>query len=116
MMRRDWRLTSREDFRHLREQGQTVRHAWVNLSWTANEQGHNRYGFITTKQLGGAVARNRVRRRLRAIMSQRHAALHQGFDVLLIARAAVVGQPFAALEQTIVDLTRRAGLERDSTP
>ncbi|MDZ4769405.1 MAG: ribonuclease P protein component [Chloroflexota bacterium] len=115
-MRRELRLRRREDFARLRQEGRTIRHSWLMLSVATNEHGQNRYGFITTKQLGNAVVRNRVRRRLRAVMVQQHAQLKQGFDLVLIARPGIIDQPFAALQQMIADLARRAGLERESVP
>lgn len=113
-MQSRWRLRSREDFQRLRQEGKTFRHPWVNLSIVANEQSHNRYGFITSKQLGGAVQRNRVRRRLRAVMAQRHESLKQGYDVLLIARVGILDQPFGLLQQAVAELLRRAGLDQES--
>lgn len=67
-----------------------------------------RVGFTVSRKVGNAVARNRARRRLRAVADQvmpRHAA--PGADYVLIGRAGTLTRPFAEL---VADL--EAGLKR----
>ena len=57
-----------------------------------------RIGFTATKRIGGAVTRNRAKRRLRE--AARHLApLHvePGCDYVFIARAGTVARPWARL-------------------
>ncbi len=57
-----------------------------------------RFGFTATRKLGGAVVRNRAKRRLRALV--RHLASRDakpGYDYVLIAREGTLKRPFAAL-------------------
>lgn len=60
--------------------------------------GSLRAGFTATKKLGGAVERNRAKRRLRAAAA---AVLplygREGNDYVLVARAATLTAPFAQL-------------------
>jgi ribonuclease P protein component len=63
-----------------------------------------RFGFTATKSLGGAVVRNRARRRLKEavrLSGPGHAA--EGYDYVLIARGGTVQRPFTEL---IKDLER----------
>jgi ribonuclease P protein component len=57
-----------------------------------------RVGFTVTRKLGGAVERNRARRRLKsaaeAVMPE---AAAPGHDYVVIGRAATRGRPYAAL-------------------
>jgi ribonuclease P protein component len=109
-MQRKWRLHRREDYQRLREHGRSIRHNWLSLSMLENGLPHNRYGFITGKQVGNAVHRNRVRRRLREIMRQLHPQLKPGYDIVVIARAGSADQSFERLGALLLELTRRAGL------
>jgi ribonuclease P protein component len=86
------------------------------LSLSPNGLPHNRYGFITSKHLGNAVVRNRVRRVLREAVRQLHPDLQSGFDIVFIARSNLVGQPFAPVKRTIQELCYRAGIvvEKDA--
>lgn len=69
---------------------------------------HNRYGFITSKRLGKAVVRNRVRRRLRE--GVRTMAVRPGRDVVLSARTAAAEADFHELKQAVANLFARAGI------
>jgi ribonuclease P protein component len=81
------------------------------LSYLANELPHNRYGFVTSKRLGKAVRRNRIRRLIREAVRLQHPQLKQGFDCIFIARPAIIGQPFSEVQRIVYELCRRAGLE-----
>jgi ribonuclease P protein component len=109
-MERRYRLRSRGDFARLREQGRVCRHAWLNISVVRNELSHNRYGYITGKTLGNAVQRNRVRRLLRESVRRLHERLQPGFDILLIARPAIVNRTLAEIVQVLEELARQAGV------
>jgi ribonuclease P protein component len=104
------RLRRSEDFGLVRKTGRAFHHAWMTLSTAANGLPETRCGFITSKQLGNAVTRNRVRRQMRAIMRGVLAELKPGYDIVLIARPPVVGQPFAAQTAVVHTLIQRAGL------
>ncbi|MEZ5776171.1 MAG: ribonuclease P protein component [Hyphomicrobiaceae bacterium] len=57
-----------------------------------------RFGFTVTRKLGGAVVRNRIRRRLReAVASVASAHARDGFDYVIVAREAALRQRFAGL-------------------
>ncbi len=58
-----------------------------------------RVGFTTSRKVGNAVIRNRVRRRLRACVDAvlpGHAK--PGLDIVVIGRAATPARPFDALK------------------
>lgn len=66
-----------------------------------------RFGFTATKSLGGAVVRNRARRRLKeAVRLTAPAHAWEGYDYVLIARGGAVQRPFTDL---IKDLERALG-------
>jgi ribonuclease P protein component len=116
-VQRRYRLRQAHDFRRLRETGQAYHHAWLLLSRAKGGTPHNRYGVITAKRLGNAVIRNRVRRRLKEALRLLHPRLKQGYDLVLIARPAITGQSFAAIQRIVLMLCEQAGLVgEDTTP
>jgi len=62
------------------------------------------------KRLGGAVIRNRVRRRLREGMRAVLPRIRNGWDIMLIARPESAGASSEELHAAIVDLAHRGGL------
>ncbi|HZU89011.1 MAG TPA: ribonuclease P protein component [Stellaceae bacterium] len=67
-----------------------------------------RVGFTATRKLGGAVTRNRAKRRLRAaaaaVLAERG---KPGMDYVLIARAGTVERPYPALVADLETALRR---------
>lgn len=62
-----------------------------------------RFGFTVTKKLGGAVVRNRIRRRLKeALRCLEPDAALPGHDYVLIARAGASDWSFERLKQDLV--------------
>jgi ribonuclease P protein component len=65
-----------------------------------NGRGIARVGFVVPRSVGGAVVRNRVRRRLRALMRARLDA-HAGLDVVVAARGGAATEAWASLERAL---------------
>lgn len=67
-----------------------------------------RVGFTATKKLGGAVVRNRVKRRLREVARMVLPLLgQQGHDYVLVGREATAERPFAALIEDLKQALRK---------
>jgi ribonuclease P protein component len=69
-----------------------------------------RAGFITSRKIGGAVVRNRVRRRLREIVRKHQHDIGEGFWIVLIARPAAARATYSALEDEWLRLATRASI------
>lgn len=67
-------------------------------------------GLITSKRVGGAVERNRVRRRLRELMRLSRPRWVAGVWVVAIARHSAVGATFAEMQKEWLRLAERAGI------
>ena len=111
-MERRLRLRQTSDFERIRQQGRKYPHRTMILSVMPNELSHNRYGIVTSKRLGNAVGRNRVRRLIREALRSFHAHLQSGFDVVIVARPSVVGQPLVVVRRIIEELLVQSGLLR----
>lgn len=69
-----------------------------------------RFGFATSQKLGRAVVRNRVRRRLRAVIRGLAPHLGQGWDVLISVRPAGATARQAELAASIEAALRGVGV------
>ena len=67
-----------------------------------------RVGFTASKKVGNAVARNRARRRLRALAREVLARLAvPGFDFVLIGRQGTLQRDYAAMARDLKGALRR---------
>jgi ribonuclease P protein component len=72
----------------------------------------DRLGIIASRRVGGAVVRNRAKRRLRELFRRESPAraAEQGrraMDVVVVARSALVDAPFAALAADFQEALRK---------
>lgn len=90
------------DFQAVYQQGR--KHFSENMIAFYRDSGSTsgpRVGFTVGKVLGGAVDRNRIRRRMRAAVQRRLAELARPLDVVLHPRKSVLTIKFADLEAEI---------------
>lgn len=101
-------LRSREDFARLGARGRTRADRLLVVHYVANSQQHDRFGISTGRRLGGAVVRNRLRRRIREILRAAPPGVAQGWDILVVARPGSASASFdelrAALEHLLASV------------
>ncbi|HEY2714435.1 MAG TPA: ribonuclease P protein component [Chthoniobacterales bacterium] len=109
------RLKLARQFKQVRSEGKTVRGALLTLG-TLRVDGEEafRVGFVTARRIGGAVVRNRARRRLREVVRRRQHDLLPGFWIVVIARPAAAAADWEMLEREWLKLARRAGILSES--
>ncbi len=72
-----------------------------------------RVGLSVSKQLGGAVRRNRVKRRVREACHRKGKDLPAGVDLIVIPRATAADAAVAELEDALGQLLRRVELRSE---
>ena len=73
----------------------------------ANELALNRFGFSIKKALGGAVVRNRIRRRVREIVRCHRQEISAGWDIVIHPKSSVAKAQFAALNEDLLRLLKK---------
>ncbi|HTZ04040.1 MAG TPA: ribonuclease P protein component [Xanthobacteraceae bacterium] len=107
------RLKRRVDFKAAAQAARAPAGAFVLQARRRDgETGHKRdtirVGFTVSRQVGNAVERNRVRRRLREMVRLAPAAaLHTGHDYVVIGRRAALDTGFAAMTTQFAAALRR---------
>ncbi len=105
------RLTKASEYERVKRNGFTGRGKLLTLNVVAVENsGPCRAGFIASRRIGGAVARNRVRRCLREIVRQHQHELREGFWIVLVARRDAADSSYYALEHEWLRLAKRASI------
>ncbi len=84
-------------FRRMYGKGRSAVTPFLVLYCRRNRLGHNRLGVTVSTKLGGAVVRNRARRRLREVYRLAQPEMRQGYDIVLVARSRAVDGPYQRL-------------------
>ncbi len=87
------RLRSSDDFRTTVRRGRRIGRPTLVLHVVSRPDAITRAGFVVSKAVGGAVVRNRVKRRLRHLVAARLAAGGNGLDVVVRALPAAATTP-----------------------
>ena len=69
----------------------------------------SRFGTSVKKQIGNAVVRNRIRRRIREILRRNSSEIPSGWDLVIHPRRSVARANFAQLEAELLRLLTSLG-------
>lgn len=99
------RLLKHADFQAVYREGRKRFSGNVTIFYrNRQDQAGPRVGFTVGKVLGGAVDRNRIRRRLRAVARRRLRELSGPIDVVMHPRKSVLNLAFAKLDAEVEQL------------
>jgi len=103
-------LSRPEDFAALQGGGTVRSHSLLVVRVRRTDLEVTRFGLSTGRKLGGAVVRNRVRRRLREALRVMAPSFQPGWDVLIIARPPAIAADYRTLAGALQNLLRRGGV------
>ncbi len=110
MLARPHRLTRGAEYKAVVRRGRRCAGAHtVTYVVASGEPRPARFGFIVSKQVGSAVVRNTVRRRLKAVCAEALPSVRPGTDVVIRALPDAAAVPFGELRAQVTRcLARRA--------
>jgi ribonuclease P protein component len=103
---REARLVRRGDFDAVYRAGRRRSSAHFVVFYRANQLPQSRFGFSIKKALGGAVMRNRIRRRLREAVRCHRMELPPGWDMVIHPKSIVARAEHAALTTDLLRLLK----------
>ena len=77
-----------------------------------NGRAENRLGITVSTKLGGAVKRNRIRRRLKEIYRINELSLYIGYDIVIVARMSSQNAKWNELNASALALFAKLGLSK----
>lgn len=108
------RLNRTPEFRLVKEKGEAFYGKLLILGCLkTGDDFEARIGVITTRRLGNAVTRNKIRRRCREIFRVARPQLRHGMWLTVIARKHAANAPFSALQQEWLRLGKKAAIFTD---
>ncbi len=111
-MRKQYRLRASAEFDRVRREGRTWTHPLLILSTLPNGGTHSRFGFAVGRRIGKAAKPNRIKRRMREAVRLRlqKGEVAAGWDMVWIARRAMLNASYRQVDEAIGQLLQRAGL------
>jgi len=96
------RLLKHADFQAVYKEGRKHFSGNITVFYRRRTEGTGpRVGFTVGKVLGGAVQRNRIRRRMRAAVQRQLAGIVQPLDVIMHPRKTVLNMDFDRLDAEV---------------
>jgi ribonuclease P protein component len=83
-------------------------HSRAVVLFYLSQSGVRKYGFTASKKVGNAVARNRAKRRLRALFAEFCPVLNEG-TYILVAKEAMSQTTYGVLKSDLEKILKRAG-------
>jgi len=100
-------LTKNHEFKRLYNKGKSAASQCAVVYCRRNGRPDNRLGITVSSKLGGAVRRNRIRRRLKEVYRLNEKKLFTGYDIVIIARMRSLFVRFSELESSVLSLFRK---------
>jgi|SRR5215472_11261622 len=108
---RAMRIKQGRDFTRVRQEGQRLVCGCIIANWRKlPSDAISRLGVVTSGKLGNAIIRNRARRLLREAFRVHQHDLTQPVDLVLIARASIIGKGLVEVEKDVLTTLRKAGV------
>jgi ribonuclease P protein component len=105
------RIKNSGDFARAKAQGRRLVCGCLIANVLPRSAGHiGRLGVVTSKKIGGAVARSRARRLMRECYRLHQLELNRSVDLVLVARPSIVGKTRMDVENDLVRVLRLAQL------
>jgi len=96
------RLTKKKDFEAVFKKGKSVKNGFLVFKILNNSLLKNRFGFIVSKKVSNkATIRNKVKRRLRAIISKELDDIKGYRDMVIITLPGIEKKEFSELQENI---------------
>jgi ribonuclease P protein component len=99
---RSCRLVRRKDFEAVYRSGKRRSGPQLVVFCRRNGLAQSRFGTSVRRQLGTAVERNRIRRRVREIVRLHRREIAAGWDIVIQPRRTAARAQFACLEKELV--------------
>ncbi len=103
---REARLVQKAQFDAVYRAGKRRSSSHFTAFVKANNLPQSRFGFSIKKALGGAVVRNRIRRRMREIVRLHRGEIPAGWDIVIHPKSSVAKEPFEELTADFLRLLK----------
>lgn len=99
-----FRILRRMEFRRVYEEGQRRSASLCTIFYRPNGLPETRLGITVPSRVGGAVLRNRIKRRVREVFRRNRLALPGGWDIVINPRTQAAEIAYPVLQKELLRL------------
>ena len=103
-------LNKNHEFRRLYNKGKSAASQCVVVYCGRNRNPGNKLGITVSTKIGGAVQRNRIRRRLKEIYRLNESKLMTGYNIVIVARVRSRYVGYHELEASVLSLLKKLNI------
>ena len=101
------RLLKRDEFLWFRANGRKTENRYFTAVYGPAKMNRSRLGITVTRRVGNAVARNRIKRRVRELFRHQRQNLKNPLDINIIAKHRAAGLSGKQMVVSLTDLFQR---------
>ena len=103
-------LRKQSDFSRVYKQGKSKGSRFAVILYRRNGLRYTRTAFVSSKKVGNSVERNRSRRLMKAAYMNIRPKVRNGYDIIFVARAAIIGSKEPEVEKQLKKSLESAGI------
>lgn len=97
-------VKTHEEFTSIIQNGPVLKNKFYNIYIRKSDLQIARFGIAVGKKLGNAVARNKIKRRMRNILMNQKKLFSKGYDYIIIMKEKTKEATFVELETKLLEL------------
>lgn len=101
MLNKKYRLTKNRYFQYIYKKGKKVYSKSLYIVYVPTKISPCKIGVVVSNKVGKAVKRNKVKRRIRAVLSQIIGQISNKYNYVVVAKPEIINNDFKQIESEI---------------
>ena len=110
MLKKQNRLKKRKEFAYIYKHGEYSACKTLSVIYCKGNRKARKVGFSVSNKIGDAVARNKIKRRMREVVRNLMHKLDKNYNYIIVARNGIENCDYASIQKSIVYCLNKAGL------
>jgi len=114
MLPKKYRLIENKDFKRVAKDGRGIYAKEIGIKYLKNNKNYSCFGIVVSLKVSKkAVVRNKIKRRIRAIIFGQLKTIKPGYDIIILTKPEIKELDYWSLKKKIESLLGRARLRME---